>query len=151
MCNLIRACEAAAINEAVGRGEDLIVGQFARRFLHLLNDANEQTGGNDRKASSDLKLSSASPEEIATLLWSLGELGARHFAKDNEKQSAHRKLRLVVEPPLLTDDQIQRLSTSSSLQTVCWLYFVESSVPLAVVLLTPPFLRSLLAPWSSST
>ncbi|CAB9503823.1 expressed unknown protein [Seminavis robusta] len=119
MCNLIRACEAAAINEAVGRGEDLVVGQFARRFLQLLNEANDASeGATDSKATSDLKLSSASPEEIATLLWSLGELGARHFVSDKDKQSAYRKLRLVVESPLLTDDQIQCFSTTSALQAL---------------------------------
>ena len=117
MCNLIRACEAAAINEAVGRGEDLVVGQFARRFLQLLNEANDSSEG-DGRPTSDLKLASASPEEVATLLWSLGELGARHFVSDNDKQSAYRKLRLVVESPLLTEDQIQCFSTTSALRAV---------------------------------
>ena len=118
MCNLIRACEAAAINESVGRGEDLVVGQFARRFLQLLNEANDPAAATESRAASDLKLASASPEEIATLLWSLGGLGARHFVSDDDRQSAYRKLRLVVETPLLTDDQIQCFSTSSSLQAL---------------------------------
>lgn len=118
MSNLIRACEAAAINEAVGRGEDLVVGQFARRLLQLLNEANDGTKAHDSASKIDLQLSSAAPDEIATLLWSLGELGARHLASDKDRQSAHRKLRLVMEAPLLTDDQIQHLSSSSALKAL---------------------------------
>lgn len=116
MCNLIRSCEAAAFNEAVGRGEDLVVGQFARRFLQLLNEANGGENGNDKKT--DLRLASASPDEIATLLWSLGELGARHLSSDKDRASAHRKLRLVAAPPLLSDDQICNFSRSSGLKAV---------------------------------
>jgi hypothetical protein len=119
MCNLIRACEAAAINESAGRSEDLVVGQFARRFLQLLNEVNDTSESTDTKCSPDLKLASASPQEIATLLWSLGGLGARHCKGDSDKQSAYRRLRLVVESPLLTDDQIQHLSFTSARKAVC--------------------------------
>lgn len=118
MTNLIRACEAAAINEAVGRGEDLVVGQFARRFLHLLNDANDPDRTNDKDINSDLKLSTASPEEISTLIWSLGELGARHVLKDKDRQLAHRKLRLVAESPIISDDQLDHLSKPGALKVV---------------------------------
>ena len=118
MANLIRACEAAAINDSVGRGLDPVVGQFVRRFLHLLNEANGPQNGNGNDIRTDLKLSSLSPEEIATLLWSLGELGAKHLTADKDQGSAHRKLRLVMDGPMLTDDQLQHLSSSSALKVV---------------------------------
>lgn len=118
MSNLIRACEAAAINEYVGRGEDLVVGQFARRFIQLLNEANNDAQNYNSTSKAALRLSSASPHEIATLLWSLGELGARHLASDKNRDTAHRRLRLIVDDPLMTDDQIQHLSSSSTLKAV---------------------------------
>lgn len=126
MCNLIRACEAAAINEAVGRGEDLVVGQFARRFLHLLNEANNSFPSHDSTSKTELRLSSTSPDEIATLLWSLGELGARHHTTDANRETAHRKLRLVMEAPLMTDDQIAHLSRASMLKALRGLVTLNS-------------------------
>ena len=118
MANLIRACEAGAINDSTQRRLDPVVGQFVRRFLQLLNEANGPVNANKSDIRVDLKLSSTSPEEIATLLWSLGELGARHLSSDKDKGSAHRKLRLVMKGPLITDDQLYHLSTSSTLKVV---------------------------------
>lgn len=127
MCNLIRACEAAAINEAVGRGEDLVVGQFVRRFLQLLNEANDSAHSQNNTLKSELRLSSASPNEVATLLWSLGELGARHLVSDANIETAHRKLRLVMDFQLMTDDQIYHLSDSAMLKAVSSYFVVYAS------------------------
>jgi hypothetical protein len=119
LADLIRACEAAAINDALGRGEDPVVGHFARRFLQLLNQANHSSKSDEKTHETHLlKLSSASPEEAVTLIWSLGELGATHLASDKDWQSAHRKLRLVMDNPLLTEEQLQHLSFPSVLKVV---------------------------------
>jgi len=120
--NLIRACEAAAINFSVDRSLDPVVGQFVRRFLHLLNDSNDPQNSNSGNFRKDLKLSSMSPPEISKLLWSLGELGARHLRTDKDSASAHRKLRFVMDGAMLTDDQLDHLSSSATMKVVCTMY-----------------------------
>ena len=107
----MRLCEAAALSQTDGHGRELITGLFARKVLHVLNEA-----CHDRESSVDI--TAASPSEISTLLWALGELGAKHSLEFEGKHSAHKKMRLVVSDVVLTEGQLRSLDASSALKLV---------------------------------
>jgi hypothetical protein len=64
------------------------------------------------------RLAHASPWEISILIWSLGELGARHFTTDENRRLAYRKLQLITDRPLLTEEELQSLSAASTANLV---------------------------------
>jgi hypothetical protein len=96
--DVIRLCEAVATNESpYGREQN---GLFTRRVVRLLNESDEE--------SVDF-LSSFSPSEIATLVWSLAQLGVKHQPGQTDTASAHRRLQLIRELPFLSEDQVRSL------------------------------------------
>jgi len=116
--DIIRLCEAVAVNESV-LGRELI-GSFVRRVVHLLNESDEESAQ---------ALSSLPPQDFATLVWSLGELCVKHHPKQDDISSAHRRLQLVQELPVLSEDQIGTLSSVSVSRLVSFLVNLSSLHP----------------------
>ena len=109
--DIIRISEAAVLSDVDGYGRELITGFFARKVIQVLNEALECEGSGKPELS--IELSSASPSEVAILLWSLGELGAKHVLNDEARRSAYKKMLLVAATPFLTNEQIKSLDFSS--------------------------------------
>jgi hypothetical protein len=113
--DISRLCEATVLSEADGHGRELITGLFARKVIQVLNDSLDSTA---EKQDGCIEVSAASSRELCLLLWSLGELGAKHYRNDDARHLAYKKMRLVSEAPLLSKDQIESLDFSSSLKLV---------------------------------
>ena len=105
--DVIFLTEAAALSDVDGHGRELIIGLFARKVVQVLNQALRDQSSGRRELS--LVVSDAAASEIATLLWSLGELGARHQVEDDASFSSYRRMRVVSERPFLSNEQIQGL------------------------------------------
>jgi hypothetical protein len=114
--DIVRLCEATVLNDVDGHGRELITGLFARKVVQVLNDALDK--GGDGGADSSINVASASPYEISTLLWALGELGAKHSLSDEARHSAYKKMRLVSAVPLLTKDEVKLLDASAVIKLV---------------------------------
>lgn len=112
LIDVIGLCHACAISEVNGRERGQVCRLFAGRVVQFLNDALDPDGETHGKASA--RLARAAPWEVATLLWSVGELGARHFTTDENRRLAHRKLRLITDRPLLAADELKSLSAAST-------------------------------------
>jgi hypothetical protein len=67
-----RLAYACATNQFGGHSRDFIARLYTRRLVQRLN---EQLGWSEKGSVSDQL--ALSPEDTATLVWSLGELGAR--------------------------------------------------------------------------
>jgi hypothetical protein len=119
--DIVRLCEAAVLSEVAGHGRELVIGLFARKVVCVLNDALDTS--DPRKAASSIDVARASSTEIATLLWTLGELGVKHSLPDETRHSAHKRMRLVTEKRLLTRDQLKTLDTHSIVRLVSFLGF----------------------------
>jgi hypothetical protein len=108
--DVIRLCEAVATNESpYGREQ---IGLFVRRVVRLLNESDEESVDS---------LSSNSPRDIATLVWSLGELGVKHQPGQTDIANAHRRLQLIRELPFLSEDQVRSLPSVCVIRLVRWL------------------------------
>ena len=116
LIDVIGLCHACAISDVNGKERGQVVRLFAGRVVQFMNDALDPDRDTHGKVAE--RLGRASPWEISTLLWSLGELGARHFTTDANQQMAHRKLRLVADGPFLTDNDLQSLSAASTVNLV---------------------------------
>ena len=116
--DIVRLCEAAVLSEVAGHGRELVIGLFARKVVCVLNNALDTSD-----PASSIDVASASSTEIATLLWTLGELGVKHSLPDESRHSAHKRMRLVTETRLLTRDQLKTLDTSSIVRLVSFLGF----------------------------
>jgi hypothetical protein len=114
--DIVRLCEAAVLSEVAGHGRELVIGLFARKVVCVLNDALDTS--DPSKAASSIDVASASSTEIATLLWTLGELGVKHSLPDDSRHLAHKRMRLVTEKRLLTRDQLKTLDTHSIVRLV---------------------------------
>jgi hypothetical protein len=121
--DIVRLCEAAVLSEVAGHGRELVIGLFARKVVCVLNNALDTS--DPRKAASTIDVASASSTEIATLLWTLGELGVKHSLPDESRHSAHKRMRLVTEKRLLTKDQLKTLDTHSLVRLVSFFGFVD--------------------------
>lgn len=110
MKDIIRLCMACASNKIPGYGRETVTKLYARRVVQLLN---EILGVSNDNVPDVLSLLKVSPWDLSNLIWSLGELGVHHENKDDNLLSAHRKLHLVTDKILLSDDQISTLSTTS--------------------------------------
>ena len=95
LVDVIGLAHACAISEVNGRERGQTVRLFAGRVVQFMNEALGPDPETHGKAAA--RLARATPWEIAMLMWSLGELGARYFTSDENRQLAHRKLRLVSE------------------------------------------------------
>lgn len=109
--DIVRICEAAALSEASGQGRELVIGLFVRKVLQLLNDSLDDRY--EEVPGPELDLSEASPAELASLYWALGELGAKHSLADDNPGSAYRRMRLVVNRPLIMTEEVSQLSPYS--------------------------------------
>lgn len=116
LIDVIGLCHACAISEVNGRERGQVVRLFAGRVVQFMNDALDPDPETHGKAAA--RLDRATPWEVATLIWSIGELGARHFTSDENRRMAHRKLRLITDRPLLSDDDLQTLSVASTVNLV---------------------------------
>ena len=113
--DIVRLSEAAALSEVDGHGRELITGLFAHKAVQVLNEALDS----GRKMGYDsVNIAEASPSEICTLLWALGELGVKHSSYEESRHSAHKKLRMVADVPLLTKDQVNALDVASAIKLV---------------------------------
>ena len=99
--DLIRLCEAAALSNKVSHGREMIIGLFARKIIQVL--------GSPSTDSTSLSIQNASPTEIASLLWSFGELGIKHSLGEEDRRTAYRRMRFVADKRLLSKDQIKLL------------------------------------------
>lgn len=115
--DIVRLCEATVLCEADGHGRELITGLFARKVLQVLNESLDSAS---EESSIDVSMASAS--ELSSLLWSLGELGAKHHQIDDARHSAYKRMRLVSEVSLLSQDQVKSLDCSSTLKLVSMAY-----------------------------
>ena len=116
LVDVIGLCHACAISQVNGRERGQVVRLFAGRVIEFMNQALDPDDDANGKASA--RLARATPWEVATLLWSAGELGARHYTTDENRRLAHRKLRLVSDRPFLSEDELQSLSAASTLNLV---------------------------------
>lgn len=90
--DLVRLCEAlATARGALGRER---VSLFVRRVVQLLNEEYK---------NKVFKLGAA---EMATFVWSLGELGVKFSPGLDDPSSAHRRLHVTTDLPLPTEQQI---------------------------------------------
>ena len=117
--DVVRVCEAVATtSSSVGRE---MVSHFTRRIVRLLND--------DAQNEPAKLLSLILPHDLATLLWSLGELGVKQLPWDGENEkSAYRRLQLVVKTPLMRTDQMLLLPNPLLVKLVS-----ASSLPIILV------------------
>jgi hypothetical protein len=115
--DVIRLCHACATRKTNGREQEQVVHLFARRVVQFMNEALDPDLDAHGKAAD--RLAHASPWEISILIWSLGELGARHFTADENRRLAYRKLHLITDRPLLKEDELQSLSAASTANLVC--------------------------------
>lgn len=116
LIDVIGLCHACAISEVNGRERGQVLRLFAGRVVQFMNDALDPDAATHGRAAA--RLERATPWEIAALVWSIGELGARHFPADENRQQAHRKLRLISDRPLLTEDELNTLSVASTANLV---------------------------------
>jgi hypothetical protein len=107
--DIARLCEAAALSDVDGHGRELIIGLFARQVVTLLNDALDDE--NDPEFSMDVGLATAS--EVATLVWSLGELGVKILSAEELNSLGNKKMRLVSVHPFLLKIQLEELDLTS--------------------------------------
>lgn len=114
--DVIRLCHACAMRKTNGREQEQVLHLYARRVVQFMNEALDPDRDAHGKAAD--RLAHASPWEISILIWSLGELGARHFTTDENRRLAYRKLHLVTDRPLLTEEQLQSLSATSTANLV---------------------------------
>lgn len=105
----VRLAYACVTNQCNDHGRELISRLFARRFVQRLN---ELLNGNEKgSVSRHLGLSSA---ETATLAWSMGNLGVRHWTTEQDTNgTAYKKLRLVTSLSLLSESELESSSTHS--------------------------------------
>lgn len=116
-----RLAYACATNQFGGHSRDFIARLYTRRLVQRLN---EQLGWSEKGSVSDQL--ALSPEDTATLVWSLGELGARHWVADHGVNgTAYKKLRLVTSLPFLSESQIESLSLHSLARSLYGLVSME--------------------------
>lgn len=133
----IRLAYACATNELAGYGREFVTRLYARRFVQYLND---KLGSTYQSCVSDRL--ALSPHDTSTLIWSLGELGARHWKKEEGANgTAYKKLRFVTDIPLLSEPQLSSLPSQSIARLLHGAVSMEmfSSTPDTVV----PLLRAL--------
>jgi hypothetical protein len=116
LVDVIGLCHACAISQVNSRERGQVVRLFAGRVIEFVNQVLDPDDDANGKASA--RLARATPWEVATLLWSVSELGARHCTADENRRLAHRKLRLVSDRSFLSEDGLQSLSASSTLNLV---------------------------------
>ena len=95
LLDLARLCGALAETKlSIGRER---VSLFVRRVVQFLNEELV----NDRAIG---------PAESAKLLWAVGELGVKFNLKNTDVETAHRKLELIAEVPILLTNQLNELT-----------------------------------------
>jgi hypothetical protein len=107
--DLVRLCEAAVLSDIDGHGRELIIGLFARQVVTLLNEVFDEE--NDAELSMDVE--SATSSELATFIWSLGELEVKVLSAGEENRLGIKKMRLVSLDPFLLKIQMEELDLSS--------------------------------------
>ena len=122
--DVIRLCHACAMRKTNGREQEQVLHLYARRVVQFMNEALHPDRNTHGKAAD--RLAHASPWEISILIWSLGELGARHCTTNENRQLAYRKLHLVTDRPLLTEEQLQSLSAVSTANLVRPWYIITT-------------------------
>lgn len=103
--DLVRLCSAIATSDSTAADRER-VGLFVRRLICYFNKEAQIESWN-------LK-----PLEIATLHWSLGELGVKFYPGDSDLTSAHRRLHLFKEIPLVKYTALPGLPDRSLAQMV---------------------------------
>jgi hypothetical protein len=96
--DIVRLCEAAVLSDVDGHGRELIIGLFARQVAKVLNEVLEDGTLHD----TSIDIETASSTEIATLIWTLGEMGVKY------SPSKH-KMRLAFAEPLLQRIRVKSL------------------------------------------
>jgi hypothetical protein len=115
--DIVRLCEAAVRSDQEGHGRELITGLFAHKAVQVLNEILDESA-NGKKQTTSIRIGAASPAEMATLVWALGDLGVKHALPDDSRQTAYKKLRLVTDTPLLTAEEVHLLDLSSAAKLV---------------------------------
>lgn len=113
--DIVRLCEAAVLCDMETSGRE-ISGLFARKVLQVLNDSVDDDG--KMKSGSTISLGVASASEVCSLLWSLGELGAKHSLDYETKPTAYKRMRLVCPLPALSEEELQSLRSFQVLNLV---------------------------------
>ncbi len=106
--DIVRLLEAVAAGEGFDLQSQFIARLFARRIVRMLNE--DLHPRRESKVPSAF-LSSLSPTEKSVMLDSLGRLGVR-FTSDKDSRSAYKRLRLVINSPILSPAQLSGISTS---------------------------------------
>jgi hypothetical protein len=109
----VRLAYACATNELPGLGRDHATRLYCRHLVQRLNEKISCPEKQDRTTvSSRLGLSA---QDMATLIWSLGALGAKHSnSSSNFSSATQKKSRLSCDIPFVSDEQLQYLSAASS-------------------------------------
>jgi len=105
--DIVRICEAVALSYESSHERDVSIGLFSRKIVQSLNSHLNLMSDDNMKAL--FGFDSATPAQLATLLWSLGQLGVKHRVQIDEIDSAYRRLHLIAPKRLLTMDQIASL------------------------------------------
>ena len=92
--DIVRLCEAAVLSDVDGHGRELIIGLFARQVVKVLNEVLDE----ENNHSTSIDIETASSTEISTLIWTLGEMGAKYSPG---KHTSGKKMRLGFAEPLL--------------------------------------------------
>ncbi len=92
--DIVRLCEAAVLSDVDGHGRELIIGLFARQVVKVLNEVLDE----DTKHGTSIDIETVSSTEMSTLIWTLGEMGAKYSPG---KHTSGKKMRLGFAEPLL--------------------------------------------------
>jgi len=130
----VRLAFGCASNDVAGYGREITTRHYARRLVQYLN---QRLVGKDYDFVSDRL--GLSPQELSTLVWSLGELGVKHWQiEEGTEGSAYKKLRLVSNVQLLSKPQLKSLSTHSSVK------LLHGAISMEILKSSPDIIRSLL-------
>ena len=86
---------------------------FTKRVVKVINDS---IVANATSSTSESLFDVMAPNDLANLIWSLGELGVQcgnNLPADDKFFSRSRRIRLSAKRPILTSDQLQEMSPSS--------------------------------------
>ena len=116
--DLVRLCEAAVRSGTNGPEGVLVTRLFAHKVVQVLNDVFAEQPETLNDATS-IKIESARPAEMATLIWALGDMGVKLTVPDGDSRpTAHRRLHLMTDKSLMTMEEVNSMDTGSVMKMV---------------------------------
>jgi len=132
--DIVRLAFGCASNEVPGYRREVTTRLYARRLVQYLN---QKLLREDYNFVSDRL--GISPQELSTLVWSIGEIGVKHWqTEEGSEGNAYKKLRLVSNVQLLSEPQLQSLSTHFTVK------LLHGAISMDILKSSPDIIRSLL-------